>query len=173
MHKNSKKNHNFQKLKNSTIVPLSEQNFERFLFLLERLAEYEHLTPPDKAAKQRLKNDGLCEKPKYYAYLCLKDGAAIGYLIYFMAYSSFLALPSLYIEDIFILKEYRRQGYGQMLFDFCVTQAEEAKCGRMEWCVLTWNKPAINFYEKNNAQKLDWYFYRFDKKQIHDHNIVH
>jgi GNAT superfamily N-acetyltransferase len=152
-----------QKLK---IEPISEPNFNEFLFLIEKLAEYEHLSPPDEQAKARLKHDGLGGVQKYEAYLGRLDEKAVGYLIFFYTYSSFLALPTLYLEDIFILQEHRRCGFGQQMFDFCVELAQERGCGRIEWCVLSWNKPAIEFYEKNNAQKLDWIFYRFDKKQI-------
>jgi GNAT superfamily N-acetyltransferase len=83
-----------------------------------------------------------------------------------MTYSSFLALPTLYIEDLFVLEKYRRMGFGQQLFNLCVRQAKEHGCSRMEWNVLTWNKPAIRFYEKNKAKRLDWYFYRMTQKDI-------
>jgi GNAT superfamily N-acetyltransferase len=148
------------------IEPISESNFNDFLFLVDKLAEYEKLTPPNEAARQRLKADGISENPKYEAYLGILAGQAVGYLIYFYNYSSFLALPTLYIEDIFILQEYRRKGIGQKMFDFCIQKARESGCGRVEWCVLTWNQPAIQFYEKNNAERLDWYFYRYEKEQI-------
>jgi GNAT superfamily N-acetyltransferase len=153
------------------IEPISEHNFDDFLFLVDKLAEYEELSPPDTEARQRLKADGLSENPKYVAYLGILAGQAVGYLIYFYNYSSFLALPTLYIEDIFILQEYRRKGIGQKMFDFCISQAKERGCGRAEWCVLTWNQPAIEFYEKNKAERLDWFFYRYEKEQIDNYPI--
>jgi GNAT superfamily N-acetyltransferase len=154
-----------------SIEPISDQNFDDFLFLIEKLAEYEHLKPPDETAKIRLRHDGLSDDPKYEAYLGNLNGAPVGYLIFFFNYSSFLAMPTLYIEDIFILQEHRRKGLGQQFFKFCVEIAKDRGCGRIEWCVLSWNQPAIKFYEKNNAQKLDWIFYRFDREQIEGFSI--
>jgi GNAT superfamily N-acetyltransferase len=151
---------------NIIIKPISNVNFDDFLFLVNKLAEYEKLEPPDGAAKERLRNDGLGVGNKYEAYLAFIDDKPVGYLIYFFTYSSFLALPTLYIEDIFILFEHRRAGIGQQLFDLCIRTAKDRGCGRMEWCVLTWNQPAIKFYEKNKAQRLDWYFYRYEKEKI-------
>jgi GNAT superfamily N-acetyltransferase len=147
-----------------SIDRVTEQNFDDFLFLINKLAEYEKLTPPDVAAIARLRNDGLSEQPKYEAYLAILDGKAIGYLIFFMTYSSFLALPTLYIEDIFVLETHRRTGIGEKLFEFCKELAQQHGCGRIEFCVLTWNEPAIQFYEKHGAVRLGWYFYRLDQK---------
>lgn len=148
------------------IEKVTDENFEDFFYLINKLAEYEKLTPPDSAAKARLRKDGLSDEPKYEAYLGKLNGEAIGYLIYFFNYSSFLAKSTLYIEDIFVLENYRRQGIGQRLFEFCVKQASERNAGRIEFCVLTWNKPAIRFYEKNGVKRLDWYFYRLDEDQF-------
>ena len=151
-----------------TIERVSERSFEEFLFLIERLAEYEKLDPPDGMAKKRLKKDALRKDPPFEAYLGRIDGKAVSYLIFFMTYSSFLALPTLYIEDIFVLKGHRRQGVGRAMFRFCVKKAREKGCGRVEWCVLTWNEPAIRFYEKNGGTRLGWYFYRMTSGQINE-----
>ena len=148
---------------------ISHENFNEFLNLIDKLAEYEKLDPPDRMAKHRLKIDGLYENPKYEAYLANLNDNYVGYIIYFMNYSSFLALPTLYLEDIFILNEYRKEGIGQHLFNFCVKKADEKKCGRIEWHVLDWNKLGINFYEKNNAKHLsNWLYYRLTKDQFAD-----
>ena len=88
------------------IEPLSEDNFEDFIYLIKRLAEYERLTPPDEVAIGRLKNDGFAKNPKYEAYVGISGSRPVAYLIYFFTYSSFLALPTLYIEDIFVLKNH-------------------------------------------------------------------
>ena len=79
-----------------------------------------------------------------------------------MAYSSFLALPALFLEDIFVLEEYRKKGFGQKMLDFCIKLAKEKKCGRIDLCILDWNTPSIQFFEKNNAKRLNWLFYRMD-----------
>jgi GNAT superfamily N-acetyltransferase len=149
-----------------SIVRVTGENFDAFLGLIDKLAEYERLDPPDEDAKRRLKRDGLSSTPPFEAYLGVLDGLPVGYLIYFLTYSSFLARSNLYIEDIFVLEEHRRTGFGQALFDFCVRQARDRGCGRMEWCVLDWNAPAIGFYEKNGARALNWIFYRMTREEI-------
>jgi len=142
------------------IEKVGEQNFEGFFSLVIKLAEYEKLSPPDDGAKARLLHDAISDEPKYHAYIGKVEGKPVAYLIYFFNYSSFKALPTLYIEDIFVLKEYRRKGFGTKMYDICLEDASKTNCGRMEWCVLTWNEPAIRFYEKMEAKRLDWYFYR-------------
>jgi len=155
--------------KEITIEEISHENFNEFLYLIDKLAEYEKLDPPDQKAKHRLRVDGLYENPKYEAYLAMINDEYVGYIIYFMSYSSFVALPTLYLEDIFILKEYRKEGIGQKLFNFCVKKADEKNCGRIEWHVLDWNKPGIDFYEKNKAKHMsNWLYYRLTKEQFKD-----
>jgi len=149
---------------------VNSENFEEFFFLINKLAEYEKLTPPDAEAKARLKKDGLSTEPRYEAYLGKLGEKAVGYIIFFLTYSSFLALPTLYLEDIFVLEEYRRKGIGQQLFEFCIKQAKDRGCSRIELCVLNWNVPALKFYEKNHAMRLDWTFYRLNRKQIEDYH---
>jgi len=145
---------------------LNDENFDDFFNLIKKLAEYEKQEPLDEQIKIRLKKDSLTKKPRFEAYLTKLNSGYIGYFIFFMTYSSYLALPTLYIEDIFVLKEHRRKGVGQKMFQFCVQQAKEKGCGRMEWCVYNWNKPAINFYKKNNATLLNKKYYRLTKEQI-------
>ena len=87
-------------------------------------------------------------------------------MILFDTYSSFLALPTLYLEDFFVLEEFRGKGIGQKMFDFCVSLARQGEYGRLEWCVLDWNKPMIGFSQKNGAQKLPWNHFALNKEQI-------
>ncbi|HVQ00960.1 MAG TPA: GNAT family N-acetyltransferase [Candidatus Thermoplasmatota archaeon] len=151
------------------IEPINRRNFEEFLSLIDRLAEYEKLTPPDEQAKRRLRKDGLSKTPKYEAYVGKKDGKYVGYIIFYMTYSSVLGKPTLYIEDLFVVPEYRRIGIGQHFFDFALKQAKERDCGRVEWHVLDWNKPGLGFYEKNQATHLShWLFYRLTRDQFDD-----
>jgi len=145
---------------------VSDENFNDFVYLIEKLAEYEKSDPPDEQAKLRLREDGLSENPKYEAYLARIDNKVVGYAIFFMTYASYLALPTLYLEDIFVLEGFRNKGIGQRLFQFCVSQAKERECGRMEWCVFNWNKDAIRFYKKNGAIRLNKTYYRLDKAKI-------
>ncbi len=142
------------------IEPVKKSTFSDFLHLLTQLANYEHQPPPDHAAQHRLKEDCFTPHPPFHVYLAYHNTEPIGYLIVYYTYSSFLARPTLYIEDLFIHPHYRRKGYGQQLFDFCLTIANEQKCGRMQWNVYEWNAPAIQLYEKNNATQLDKRLYQ-------------
>jgi GNAT superfamily N-acetyltransferase len=153
------------------IEKITLHNFEAFLDLIEKLAIYEKLIPPDEDAKARLEKDGLGDKPKYLAYLGKLNEKYVAYIIFFFNYSSFAAKPLMYIEDIFVLEEYRRQGIGIKMFEFCVEQAKDHGCGRVEWCVLNWNDPGIKFYEKMGAKKLDWTFFRLEEDQINSYSV--
>jgi ribosomal protein S18 acetylase RimI-like enzyme len=148
------------------IEKVSRKNFEEFLTLVSKLAEYEKLAPPDTDARERLRVNGLSKSPKYKAYLGKVSGTYVAYVIYLFTYSSFLALPTLFLEDLFVLKEYRRQGIGQKMFDLCRKKAVQKGCGRIEFIVLDWNEPAQRFYEKNKALRMDWGFYRLTKNDF-------
>jgi len=155
--------------KEENLVVIEEVNaetFDDFLGLIDKLAEYEQLAPPDGEAKKRLRRDYLSDKPKYKASIGKVDGKPISYVIFFFTYSSFLASPTLFVEDIFVLDEYRRQGVGKRMFDFLKETAKREGCGRIEFTVLKWNKLAQEFYEKNGAQRLEWYLYRVEKKNF-------
>ncbi|MFQ3599472.1 MAG: GNAT family N-acetyltransferase, partial [Chloroherpetonaceae bacterium] len=112
------------------IKKLSEEDFEVFFSLIVALADYEHLAPPDLDAKARLKHDAFSTHPKFEAYLAFLDGAPVGYAIIFETYSSFLAKPTLYLEDLFVLPSARKQKVGFGLFKFLIALALERGCGR-------------------------------------------
>jgi GNAT superfamily N-acetyltransferase len=144
-----------------SIKPLTRRHGTAFLSLIDALADYEKLRRPSVPARRRLLNDAFGPKRRFDAYLIFVDGTAAGYAITFETYSSFLAKPTLYLEDIFILPGYRSRGIGKKLFSFCLAEARKRKCGRMEWVVLDWNKNAIRFYEHLGAVHLkEWFTYR-------------
>jgi len=148
------------------IQKVNAEIFDDFLGLINKLAEYEKLAPPDEEAKRRLRRDCLSDKPKYQAFIGKVGDKYVSYIIFFFTYSSFLALPTLFLEDIFVLEEYRRQGVGKKMFDFLKEQAIIEGCGRIEFTVLKWNKLAQEFYEKNKAQRLEWFLYRLVKEDF-------
>ncbi len=134
----------------------------QLLNLLVALADFEHLDPPDNDARRRIIDDIFSKKwLETFVAIDQKDKDVVGYAMYYYTYSSFLAKRTLYLEDIFVLEEHRKMGIGWNLFLRCVREAKREDCGRMEWAVLTWNKNAIRFYEKQGARRLsDWYYYR-------------
>ena len=133
------------------------------LALIDALAGFEKLRKPTSLARKRLLRDAFGPKPRFEAMLACVDRIPVGYAIIFETYSSFLALPTLYLEDIFVLPAYRHQGIGLKLFKRCVYEAKRRGCGRMEWAVLDWNKTAIRFYRKLNARQMkEWLFFRLE-----------
>jgi GNAT superfamily N-acetyltransferase len=154
-----------EKEENSLVIEkVNAETFNDFLGLIDKLAEYEHLAPPNDEAKNRLWRDCLSDKPKYQAFIGKVSGKPVSYIIYFFTYSSFLALPTLFLEDIFVHEDYRRHGIGQKMFDFLKETAKREGCGRIEFTVLKWNASAQELYEKNRAQRLEWFLYRLVKE---------
>ena len=143
------------------------QDATTFLRLIEALAEYESLTPPDADARARLLRDAFGDKRRIEAWLVEVDGEAAGYAIVFETYSSFLALPTLYLEVIIVLPSYRGCGAGKTLFLAMARLARERNCGRMEWTVLDWNRLALDFYDRLGAQHMrEWMLYRLTAEDL-------
>lgn len=138
----------------------TRKDSKSFLELIDALAEYEKLEPPNREAKRRIIRDVFSRKLASL-FVALYDGKQVDYAVYFYTYSTFLAQPTLYLEDIFVLGPYRRMGIGRALFMSCVKEAVKRGCGRIEWSVLAWNHDAIEFYENLGGARLDdWYMYR-------------
>jgi GNAT superfamily N-acetyltransferase len=138
-----------------------------FLSLVDALADYEQLERPSADARNRLIRDGFGPDPRFMPYLAEREGRVVAYAITFETYSSFLALPTLYLEDIFVLPVERRTGVGERIFRYLAREAVRRGCGRMEWVVLDWNQPAIDFYEKIGGQRLgEWMTYRLTAEQL-------
>jgi len=138
-----------------------------FLSLINALADYEKLKRPNRAARTRLFHDAHGTRKRFETYIAWYGKRAVGYAIIFETYSSFLALPTLYLEDIFVLEEFRSKGVGRELFKTCLGEARRRGCGRMEWVVLNWNTNAIRFYKKVGAHHLhEWDTFRIDKKSF-------
>src|SRR6266571_3253853 len=134
--------------------------------LIIGLAQFERLEPPDPKAKERLAKD-IFDKKLARVIVASIGGKLAGYALYFYTYSSFLARPTLYLEDIFVNEQNRRGGVGNALFMRCVLEAARNGCGRMEWQVLTWNRKAMRFYEKLGAKRIDdLRLYRLNRDSI-------
>ena len=138
-----------------------------FLELVDALADYEKLDRPTPEARERLLRDGFGDEPFFQPYIAEMDGRPVAYAMTFFTYSSFLALPTLYLEDLFVLPEARGHGVGKGLFLFVAAEAVRRGCGRMEWAVLDWNQLAIDFYERLGARRLsEWYTYRLTRDDL-------
>jgi GNAT superfamily N-acetyltransferase len=129
--------------------------------LVKALADYEKLPPPDAAAQERLRRDLWGERPRLEGWLGEVEGRAAGYAFTLETYSSFLALPTLYLEDLFVLPSERGKRVGYALFTAMVREAHRRGCGRMEWTVLDWNTLAIDFYRRLGATHMaEWQLFR-------------
>jgi len=143
------------------ISPLTEDRFPVFIDLLNALADYEELERPDADAVERLRSDAFASRPRFHALIGYANGVPVGYAIWFETYSSFLAKPTMYLEDLFVLEEHREHGVGSTLFDHVLQLSRERGCGRMEWQVLDWNQLARDFYHRRQAQWMQqWLPYR-------------
>ena len=123
--------------------------------LIKGLAEYEKLSHAVTGNALALK-EHLFGSPRYVeAILALYKGQAVGFALFFYNYSTFLTKPGIYLEDLFVLPEYRRQGIGKALLIKLAQIALERNCGRLEWSVLDWNESAQAFYRRMGASILD------------------
>ncbi len=130
------------------------------LELIRALADYEKLTAEVVATEEQLRRslfpaDGSA--PAAHCIIAEADGRAAGFALYFFNYSTFLARPGLYLEDLFVRPEFRGRGLGKALLLHLAKLANARGCGRMEWSVLDWNQPAIDFYESLGARRMkEW-----------------
>ncbi|HEX9015516.1 MAG TPA: GNAT family N-acetyltransferase [Chloroflexota bacterium] len=137
------------------IRPLTEADLPALLDLIQALADYEKLPGPDAEARARISRDAVADPPRFRTLLAEHDGRVIGYGLYFFTYSTFLAKPTLWVEDIFVLPWERGNGAGKAIMAALAREAVLQGCGRMEWNVLTWNAPAIALYEGIGGKILE------------------
>lgn len=140
------------KIRSATI-----DDIESIFNLIKALADYEKLSSEMTGNIDNLRKH-LFEKPTYAEVIIAEiDEKSVGFALFFTNYSTFLTKPGIYLEDLFVLPEYRRQGIGKALLNYLINLATERDYGRVEWSVLDWNQSAIDFYEKMGAKVLpDW-----------------
>lgn len=134
-----------------------EKDIPAIFQLIQALAEYEKLSHQVTGSAEQLRQH-LFGAPVYaYALVAEWDGKVVGLGLYFYNYSTFLTQPGIYLEDLFVLPEYRRRGIGKALLQHLAQNAIAQGLKRFEWSVLDWNEPAIAFYQNMGAQVLpDW-----------------
>jgi GNAT superfamily N-acetyltransferase len=148
----------------------SPADLATILGLIRALAEYEKLSDDVVATEELLRRslfpaDG--SPPAAYCVIAEADGVAAGFALYFFNYSTFLARPGLYLEDLFVRAEFRGRGLGKALLLHLAKLANARGCGRMEWTVLDWNQPAIEFYESLGARRMrEWQICRLTGESL-------
>jgi GNAT superfamily N-acetyltransferase len=139
----------------------SETDLPLILEFIKALAEYERMADKVVATEDRLRRT-LFGQPRFAEVLIgEEDGEPVAFALFFHNYSTFLAKPGLYLEDLFVKPEARGRGYGRSMLARLARIARERDCGRLEWWVLDWNTPAIEFYKKLGAVPMDeWTVFR-------------
>jgi len=131
------------------------------LELIRGLAEYEKLSAEVSATTEGLHAALFGPRPVAEAILGRVGGVAVGFALFFHNFSTFVGRPGIYLEDLFVLPAHRGKGFGKALLLHVAALAQERGCGRFEWAVLDWNKPAIEFYRSLGARAMDeWTLYR-------------
>jgi GNAT superfamily N-acetyltransferase len=134
------------------VRPGTARDVPAILKMIRGLAEYERLSNTVEATTTRLRRHGFRGRPYFWTLLCRRGRVPVGFALYFFTYSTFLARPSLFVEDLYVLPEQRGQGAGKALLAELAHIAVRHGCGRMEWAVLDWNRPAIRFYKRIGAK---------------------
>ena len=140
-----------------TIRRATEQDVPVLLDFIRELAQYERLTHLLAITERQLAQELFGANSRVEALLAHCDGEPAAFAVYFHNFSTFLGRKGLYLEDLYVRPEYRRRGYGRAMLVELARIAHERGCGRFEWTVLDWNKPAIDFYRSLGADLLqDW-----------------
>ena len=151
---------------NLKIRETSEEDCGLILSFIKEIAEYEKLSDEVVATEEILK-ESIFNNNRAEVVIVELDGKAVGYALYFYNFSTFNGKSGLYLEDLFIKKEFRGRGIGKEVFKFLGKKAKEEGCKRMEWSCLDWNEPSIKFYKSLGAVAMDeWTVYRLTEREI-------
>ena len=143
------------------IARATERDVSVILSLIKGLAEYEKLSAEVTATEEGLRESLFGPKRAAEVLIAWAGSTPVGFAVYFQNYSTFLGRPGIYLEDLFVLPQWRRRGHGRRLLAEVARVALERRCGRLEWAVLDWNKPALQFYRSLGAKAMDeWTVYR-------------
>ena len=136
---------------------------------IKGLAEYEGLADEVLATEEGLRKAMFGPNPRAEAVIGYSGDEPVGFALFFHTFSTFLGSPSLYLEDLFVLPEWRGNGLGRQLLSYLSRLALERDCGRLEWAVLDWNEPSIRFYKGLGALPQDeWTIYRLTGEALED-----
>ena len=152
-----------------SIVPATAEDLPLILDLIKALAEYEKLSDAVTANEGQLRATLFGGRPAAEILIARWNGEEAGFALFFQSYSTFLAKPGIYLEDLFVKPHLRGKGIGRALLGKLAAIARERNYGRVEWAVLDWNAPSIAFYKKLGAVPLDdWTTYRLTGDALRD-----
>ena len=156
-----------RKVPSLEIVPASELDVPVILELIREFAEYEKLTHFVTATSERLRETLFGKNPAAEVILAHWNQECAGYAVFFGTYSTFLAEPGLYLEDLYVKQHLRGNGIGLAIFRYVAKASLQRGCKRLEWGVLDWNEPAIEFYRNLGASVIDqWTKYRLSEDAL-------
>lgn len=139
------------------------------LHFITELAIYEKEPDAVKTDEQAILNTLFSDGATAHSIICLEGDTPIGFAVYFYNYSTWLGKNGLYLEDLYVSPDSRGKGAGKLIMKHLARQAISKDCGRFEWVVLDWNKPAIDFYNSINAKPQDeWIIYRLTGQELID-----
>jgi len=139
------------------------------LNFIKGLAEYEKLSHEVIATEDGLRETLFGDNPKAEVIFGVYKNEPVAFALFFHNYSTFLGKPGIYLEDLYVKPEYRGKGFGKIMLSYLAKLATDRNCGRLEWSVLDWNKPALKFYKSIGAKKMDeWTTQRLDGKSLDD-----
>ena len=154
-----------------SIAPATTDDVPLILALIRELADYEKLSDQvsatEAALRESLFGERPGERPAAEVLVARAGGEPAGFALFFPNYSTFLAKPGIYLEDLFVRPAFRGLGIGKALLASVAARAVERGCGRFEWSVLDWNEPAIGFYRRLGARPLaDWTMFRITGAEL-------
>jgi GNAT superfamily N-acetyltransferase len=139
------------------IVPATERDLPLILRFISELAEYEQLATAVTATEDRLRSAFFGPRPAAEVVIGYAGNEPAGFAVYFQSFSTFVGAPGLYLEDLYVSPQWRRQGLGRQLLSHLARIAVERGYGRMEWSVLDWNEPALAVYRRLGAEPMsEW-----------------
>lgn len=149
------------KIPDFTIRFAAAEDVPLILGFIKGLAEYERLTHEVTATEELLRETLFGSRQVAEVVIGEYRGEPVGFALFFHNYSTFLGRPGIYLEDLFVKPEMRGHGFGRALLTYLAKLAHDRECGRVEWSVLDWNDPSIQFYRKLGATAMDeWTMYR-------------
>jgi len=150
-----------------TIRSTSADDCELILGFIQELADYEKLSHEVVATKETLAETLFGDRPYAEVLIGEFQGVAVGYALFFHNFSTFTGRPGIYLEDIFVKPAMRAKGFGKLMLAYIAKLAVERNCTRVEWSVLDWNEPSIQFYRSIGADPMDeWTVQRLDGAEL-------
>lgn len=138
----------------------NENDVGKIMYFIRALAKYEKMEN-ELVSNEDLLTEWIFRRKSAEVIFAMEDGKEVGFALFFHNFSTFLGRAGVYLEDLFVMPEYRGKGYGKALLQQLAKIAVERGCGRLDWWCLDWNKPSIDFYVALGAEPMsDWTVYR-------------